>query len=92
VRNREEFHRYTRGRFVCDEAHEMAQRYIPFNLEALVAVAARAIGSDRCVAVEKLPDGNYNKTLLLTMNDGAQAVAPQWTMYASPCPESYDCR
>jgi hypothetical protein len=53
----------------------MAQRYIPFNLEALVAVAARAIGSDRCVAVEKLPDGNYNKTLLLTMNDGAQAVA-----------------
>jgi hypothetical protein len=53
----------------------MAQRYIPFNLEALVAVAARAIGSDRCVAVEKLPDGNYNKTLLLTMNNGAQAVA-----------------
>jgi hypothetical protein len=25
--------------------------------------------------VEKLPDGNYNTTLLLTMNDGAQAVA-----------------
>lgn len=53
----------------------MAQRYRPFNLEALAAVAAEAVGSVRCVSVEKLPDGNYNKTLLLTMDDGAQAVA-----------------
>jgi len=73
--DREEFHRHTRGRFVCDETCEMAQRYVHFNLEALATVAAGAVGSTRCVSVEKLPDGNYSKTLLLTMDDGAQAVA-----------------
>ena len=75
LRDREELHRYTRARFVCDETYEMAQRYVPFNLEALAAVSAEAVESARCVSVEKLPDGNYNKTLLLTMDDGAQAVA-----------------
>lgn len=53
----------------------MAQRYVPFNLEALAAVAAEAVGSARCVLAEKLPDGNYNKTLLLMMDDGVQVVA-----------------
>jgi hypothetical protein len=53
----------------------MAQRYVPFKLEALAAVTAEAVGSARCVSVEKLPDGNYNKTFLLTMDNGAQAEA-----------------
>ena len=75
IHDREELHRYTRNRFACNEAHEMARRYVPFNLEALADVAAHAIGSAHCVSVEKLPDGNYNKTFLLTMNDGAQVVA-----------------
>jgi hypothetical protein len=73
--DREEFHRFTRFRFVCDEANEMAQRYVPFDLEVLAAIAAEAMASTHCVSVEKLPDGNYNKTLLSTIDDGALAVA-----------------
>ncbi|PGH18010.1 hypothetical protein AJ80_04631 [Polytolypa hystricis UAMH7299] len=42
------FFRYTRGRFVRDEAFEMARRSIHFNV-----VAASAVGSTACVKFEK---------------------------------------
>lgn len=71
----EDLHRYTKNRFVWDEAYEMAQRHVSFNVEALASIAADALGSSRCVSAEKLPDGNHNKALLLTMDNGMQAVA-----------------
>ncbi|GAB1743368.1 hypothetical protein NU219Hw_g9205t1 [Hortaea werneckii] len=66
---------FSRGRFVCNERQEMAQRYVRFDTEELGAVAASAIGSPSCVRLEKYPDGMYNKAMLLTMCDGKQAVA-----------------
>ena len=65
---------YTRGRFVCNEAHEMAQRHIRFNVNELCRVAAEAVGAKACVGIEKYPDGMYNKAMLLTMDDGNQVV------------------
>ena len=53
----------------------MSQRYVRFNLDELARLAAEAVGSKCCVGIEKYPDGMYNKALLLTMNDGVQAVA-----------------
>ena len=67
--------RFTRGRFVCNEKHEMSQRYIRFDLRELGRIAADAVGSNSCINIEKYPDGMYNKSFLLTMNDGMQAVA-----------------
>lgn len=66
---------FTRGRFVCNEVHEMSQRYIRFDIKELARLAAEAVGSNSCVAIEKYPDGMYNKALLLTMEDGIQVVA-----------------
>lgn len=66
---------FLRGRFVCNERQEMAQRYVRFDTEELGAVAASATGSPSCVSLEKYPDGMYNKAMLLTMCDGKQAVA-----------------
>ena len=71
----EDFFRFTRGRFVANEQHEMSQRYVRFNLDELARLAAEAVGSRFCVSIEKYPDGMYNKALLLTMDDGTQAVA-----------------
>lgn len=70
----EEFFGFTRGRFVCDESEQMAQRYLTFNVNALCKIAADAVGKT-CVHVEKLPDGMYNKALLLSMDDQTQVVA-----------------
>ena len=71
----ENYFRFTRGRFVADEQYEMSQRYIRFNLDELARLAAEAVGSKFCASIEKYPDGMYNKALLLTMDDGTQAVA-----------------
>lgn len=69
------FFRYTRGRFVRDEASEMKRRSIHFDVDELGRVGATAVGSAACVNIEKYPDGMFNKTFVLTMNDGIQVVA-----------------
>lgn len=71
----DDYFRFTRGRFVSNEEHEMSQRYVRFNLQELARLAAEAVGSKSCVSIEKYPEGMHNKALLLTMDDGAQAVA-----------------
>ena len=71
----EDYFTYTRGRFVSAEQHEMSQRYVRFNVPELTRLAAEAVGSKSCVGIEKYPDGMFNKALLLTMDDGTQAVA-----------------
>ena len=70
----------TKTTFVSHEAasllmNEMSQRYVRFDLDELARLAAEAVGSKFCVSIEKYPDGMYNKALLLTMDDGTQAVA-----------------
>jgi len=66
---------YTRGRFVMDEGNEMSRRHVEFNVDELARIAAAAVAAEHCVSIKKFPDGMYNKALLLTMNDGTEAVA-----------------
>jgi hypothetical protein len=66
--------RFMRGRFVRNEAFEMSQRYIPFDMNELSRIAAEAVGSESCSKVEKYLDGMFNKAFLFTMNDGTQVV------------------
>jgi hypothetical protein len=66
---------YTRGRFVCNEEHEMSQRHVRFNVNELARCAAEAVGAKACVNIAKYPDGMYNKSMLLTMDDGSRVVA-----------------
>lgn len=70
----EDLFSYTRGRFVRNERYEMTQRYFRFNMEELTSIAAKSVGSERCVRVEKFSDGMFNKTFLLTMQDGKEVV------------------
>ncbi|TVY87186.1 Altered inheritance of mitochondria protein, mitochondrial [Lachnellula willkommii] len=71
----EDIFNYTRGRFVCDEAYEMSQRHVRFNVNELARLAAQAVGAKSCISISKYPDGMYNKAMLLTMNNGTQVVA-----------------
>ncbi|KAI9709410.1 MAG: hypothetical protein M1812_007687 [Candelaria pacifica] len=72
---KDEYFQYTRGRFVCNEEQEMAQRYVHFNVAELGRIAAEATGSKSCIGIEKYYDGMYNKVFLLTMDDGVEVVA-----------------
>ncbi|KAG6092770.1 hypothetical protein E4U30_004966 [Claviceps sp. LM220 group G6] len=66
---------FTSGRFVQNEEQELAQRYREFNINELARRAARAVQADRCLSIKKLPDGFYNRILLLTMDNGKEVVA-----------------
>jgi hypothetical protein len=66
----------------------MLQRHVRFNVNELARCAAEAVGAKACVNIAKYPDGMYNKSMLLTMDDGSRVVAkvpnpnaglPHWT-------------
>lgn len=66
---------FTRGRFVLDEADQIASRHIRFNMNELARIAAESVGAKVCVAVEKCPDGMYNKSFVLAMDNGQEVIA-----------------
>ncbi|RAH67161.1 uncharacterized protein BO66DRAFT_413745 [Aspergillus aculeatinus CBS 121060] len=71
--------RFTRGRFLTDEAYELAKRHIRFNVDELARLAVQAAeaankGPRTCIAIEKLADGMHSKAIRFTMDNGFQAV------------------
>ncbi|KAG6063446.1 hypothetical protein E4U32_001241 [Claviceps aff. humidiphila group G2b] len=54
---------------------EVIQRHCEFNVSELARRAAQAVQADRCLSIKKYPDGMYNRTLLLTMDNGKEVVA-----------------
>ena len=71
----QDFFRYTAGRFLFDETKQMACRYVQFDMNELVHIATSSTASKSCMAVRKLPEGQYNKAFLLTMDDGKRVIA-----------------
>ncbi|RMZ72435.1 phosphotransferase enzyme family [Pyrenophora seminiperda CCB06] len=72
---RSEFFKFTRGRFVVDEDANLKKREVVFDMNALVKVAADAVGAEQCVDVRKFSDGMFNKACLMRMDDGREVVA-----------------
>ncbi|KAF1963163.1 phosphotransferase enzyme family protein [Byssothecium circinans] len=68
-------YRFTSGRWLWGEREQLAARYVKFDLQKLCGLAASSIGSDSCAEVVKISEGQYNKVLCLTMNDGKEAIA-----------------
>jgi hypothetical protein len=61
---------------------QQQQRYVEFDLDSLCRLAAAHFSdATKCVRVIKL-EGNSNKALLLTMDDGNEAIAK------IPCPNA----
>lgn len=68
-------HRYTAGRWLWNEPDQLARRYVQFNVNELVRITAASLGSSACTQIDKLPEGNFNKTFLITLENGDQAIA-----------------
>ncbi|KAL2854740.1 kinase-like domain-containing protein [Aspergillus pseudodeflectus] len=71
----EALNRFTSGRWLWNERQQLACRYVNFDLDTLLQLAASAIGSRSCTEVLKISEGQYNKVLQLTMNDGREIIA-----------------
>ncbi|ETI22240.1 hypothetical protein G647_06313 [Cladophialophora carrionii CBS 160.54] len=52
----------------------MSMRSARFDMNQLARVAAGSSAADRCISIEKCPDGMYNKSYLFTMSDGRQVI------------------
>ncbi|XWX01115.1 hypothetical protein V2A60_009140 [Cordyceps javanica] len=70
-----DFFRFTRGRFVVDEAANIRKREIRFDMNRLASIAADSVGADRCISIRKCPDGMFNKAFLMSMDNGREVVA-----------------
>ncbi|OOQ88632.1 hypothetical protein PEBR_12954 [Penicillium brasilianum] len=78
----EDLFRYTSGRWLVDEKAQQQLRYVKFDLDRLFHLAAAHFSdATKCVRVVKI-EGNFNKALPLTMDDGNEVVAK------IPCPNA----
>ncbi|KGO77833.1 Aminoglycoside phosphotransferase [Penicillium italicum] len=71
----DEFFKFTRGRFVVDEAENLRKREIRFDMNKLARVAADSVGASQCISITKYPDGMFNKAFLMSMDDGREVIA-----------------
>ena len=65
---------YTSGRWLWNEQEQLGARSRRFNVPLLQQIACRAVGAERCVSLEKIGEGNYNKAYRLIMNDGQNVI------------------
>ncbi|KAF2130889.1 kinase-like protein [Dothidotthia symphoricarpi CBS 119687] len=67
---------YKAHRWLWNEPEQLRRRYLRFDLKALAHAAEDAAGPGaNCIEVTKLPEGNFNKTFLMTMDDGRKLIA-----------------
>lgn len=80
----EELFRYTSGRFIHDEAQQLADRYVSFHVAGLQSSAASACGAQRAVGIRKFSEGAWNKDVILALDNGMEVVARLSTRIAPP--------
>ncbi|KAL5499239.1 hypothetical protein ACEPAH_1757 [Sanghuangporus vaninii] len=68
---------YTSGRWMINDVLRHTERRRVFNVDGLCRLAAQSVdrSSDDVVDLEKLAEGGFNRTFLITMRDGFQMVA-----------------
>ena len=71
----ESIYRYTSGRWLWNKKEQLSCRYVKFNITELARIAAEVTGSKSCIQVQKLPEGNFSKVFLITMDDGKEVIA-----------------
>ncbi|KAL8868093.1 MAG: hypothetical protein Q9174_005223, partial [Haloplaca sp. 1 TL-2023] len=71
------FFQYTKNRFVFNEAKELADRRVQFDMNALIRIVAACTGSrsGTCRHVEKYGEGQFNKVFLMVTVEGKEVVA-----------------
>jgi len=66
---------YTSGRWLWNEREQLEARFRRFDVPSLQQAACQAVGAKRCVSIEKIGEGNYNKAFRLEMEDGRKVIA-----------------
>ncbi|KAI9664305.1 MAG: Phosphotransferase enzyme [Alyxoria varia] len=70
----EKLFQYTSGRWIWGEEDQLRERYRRFDIAEIKRVAAESVGSRRCILLEKIGEGSFNKAYRLTMNDDKRVI------------------
>lgn len=74
--SQEDLFSYNAQRWIWNEHNQLKRRYVKFDLKSLIRATEEAVGEGAsCIEVSKLPEGNFNKTFLMTMQTGLQVIA-----------------
>ncbi|TVY89491.1 Altered inheritance of mitochondria protein, mitochondrial, partial [Lachnellula willkommii] len=74
----DDFYRYTRHRWTINESSRLEERYLKFNLQALLEVAVATCsssGARHCTQILKCKEGMNNKAFIFTMDNGTEVLA-----------------
>ncbi|KAL8804353.1 MAG: hypothetical protein Q9200_005863 [Gallowayella weberi] len=71
----ESLFKYTSGRWLFDEAKQLAKRSSNFDMNSLARLAAESVGSHTCSSVVKVAESDLNKIYLMTTGDGKEVIA-----------------
>jgi hypothetical protein len=92
---------YKAQRWLWNEREQLQRRYVRFDFAALIRVVEDAISPDAsCIGFKKLPEGNFNKTFIATMQDGREVIArlpnpnagrPHYTIASEVATMAYVC-
>lgn len=66
---------YTSGRWLWNEADQLDARHCRFDISGLKQAACQAVGTESCLSLKKIGEGNFNKAYRLEMEDGQKVVA-----------------
>jgi hypothetical protein len=66
---------YTSGRWLWNEREQLQARFRRFDVPSLQQAACQAVGAEKCISIEKIGEGNYNKAFRLEMEDGQKVIA-----------------
>ncbi|KAF1358902.1 kinase-like protein, partial [Lizonia empirigonia] len=61
--------------WLWNEREQLEARYRRFNVASLQQAACQAVGAKKCISLQKIGEGNYNKAYRLEMEDGQKVIA-----------------
>lgn len=70
----ESLFKYTSGRWLFNEAKQLAKRSLKFDMNQLARLAAESVGSNMCQKVVKLAESDLNKIYLMTTDKGEEII------------------
>lgn len=80
----EDLFRYTSGRWLLDEQHQLTLRYQQFNVDALKSVIVSSTQASGVTSIRKLAEGRCNKVLHVQLTDSAPVIARIPTPLSGP--------
>ncbi|KAF7125526.1 hypothetical protein CNMCM5793_001765 [Aspergillus hiratsukae] len=87
--SKNELFKHTSGRWIYNEHFRLAERYLQFDIPALIKVIATASGhgTSDIVSFYKMTEGGFNRLFQATFTDGKHVIAR--LPYPSTAPEHY---